>query len=104
MIVYFFRWRVRPDREHDFRSSWAEVTRALRAEGSEGSALFRAKDGTWCGIARWPDATTRERAMAAVDLTAYRNIMQASSEVVEVAELDEELNLWAPYPSAESSE
>jgi hypothetical protein len=99
MVVYFFRWRVRADREDDFRSSWAEVTRALRAEGSDGSALFRARDGTWCGIARWPDAACRERAMAAVDLTAQRNIMQASTEeVVEMLELTEELNLWAPYP------
>ena len=98
MIVYFFRWRVRTDREDDFRSSWAEVTRVLRAKGSGGSALFRAADGTWCGIARWPDAMSRERAMAEVDLTSQRNIMQASSELIEVLHLNEELNLWAAYP------
>ena len=36
--------------------------------------------------------------MADVDLTSQRKIMQASSELIEVLHLNEELNLWAAYP------
>lgn len=79
--------------------AWTTATEALLEEGSDGSALFKADDGTWCGIARWPDAAARTRAMSATNLHSARVGMDAAGELVEMLQLTEELNLWAPYPA-----
>jgi quinol monooxygenase YgiN len=98
MIVYFYRWRLRPGREADFKAAWATVTAGLRQAGSEGSALFHASDGTWCGIARWPNREARE---AAPDLPELKSASAAMADAieqhVETLELSEALNLWAAY-------
>jgi hypothetical protein len=98
MIVYFYRWRLRPGQEDAFKTAWATVTAALRRNGSDGSALFRASDGTWCGIARWPNREARETAASMLELGSARAAMaDAIEQQVETLELTEELNLWAPY-------
>lgn len=99
MIVYFFRWRLHSGAEERFRQGWSEMTRGLLEQGSQGSALFRAHDGSWCGIARWPDKAVRDAAQSGPELASARALMaDAIEEVVEVLELSEDLNLWAPYP------
>jgi hypothetical protein len=98
MIVYFYRWRLRPGRETDFKAAWATVTAALRQTGSDGSALFHASDGTWCGIARWPNREARETALNLLELeSASAAMADAVEQHVETLELTEELNLWAAY-------
>jgi hypothetical protein len=98
MVVYFYRWRLRPGREADFKAAWATVTGALREAGSEGSALFHASDGSWCGIARWPNRKAREAAFNLPGLdSASAAMADAIERHVETLELTEELNLWAVY-------
>jgi hypothetical protein len=98
MVVYFYRWRLRPGREADFTAAWATVTAALRQAGSDGSALFHASDRTWCGIARWPDRGARETASSLPGLeSASAAMADAIEQHVETLELTEELNLWAAY-------
>jgi hypothetical protein len=98
MVIYFYRWRLHPGREGDFKAAWATVTAALRNAGSEGSALFRASDGTWCGVARWPNREAREMALNLPGLEGASAAMaDAIEQHVETLELTEALNLWAPY-------
>jgi len=98
MIVYLYRWRLRPGRENDFKTAWATVTAALRQAGSDGSALFRASDGTWCGIARWPNREARDSVPDMPELELAQAAMaDAIEQQVETLELTEELNLWAAY-------
>lgn len=98
MIVYVYRWLLLPGREDDFKIAWATVTAGLRKAGSEGSALFRAADGTWCGVARWPSKQAREAARDMPELADAQAAMTAAIEQhVETLELTEELNLWAAY-------
>lgn len=98
MIIYLYRWRLHPGREDDFKAAWATVTAALREAGSEGSALFRASDGTWCGIARWPNRGAREAASNLPGLEGASAAMaDATLQHVETLELTEALNLWAAF-------
>jgi hypothetical protein len=98
MIVYFYRWHLKPGREADFKAAWATVTAALRGAGSDGSALFQASDGTWCGIARWPNREAREAALGLPGLEhASAAMAGAIQRHIETLELTEALNLWAAY-------
>jgi hypothetical protein len=64
--------------------------------------LFRADDGTWCGIARWPDRETREAAPRSPELHQAGACMAAAIELhVETLELTEDLNLWTAYKPRE---
>ena len=65
--------------------------------GSGGSALFRADDGTYVAIARWPDRETRDRcAVSDPDAAA------AMRDCIETRFPEERLtaveDLWAPFP------
>ena len=51
-VVY--RWRVVPAKEEQFQQAWEVLTREFYAqEGSLGSRLHRAADGTWLAYAQW---------------------------------------------------
>jgi len=102
MLVYFFQWRLKPGLETQFEQAWAEVTRELLTQGSHGSALFDAPDGTVCGIARWPDLATRQAASAR-DEDARRRMNEAIEETLQAVPLSERLNLWAPFPVGPTS-
>jgi len=90
-----FRWKVKKGRERAFAAAWEEVTRDLLAQNSRGSVLFRAGDGTFCAIARWPDVQTREAANIDMRVIGARAAMaEAIEESLEVLELNEVINLW----------
>ncbi len=56
MFVVIYRWRIDPVFEERFARNWAVLTERIYAAcGSLGSALLRDRDGTYVGIARWPD-------------------------------------------------
>ena len=60
MIIYLYRWRIKPDKETQFQKSWSYVTNQLREKaGSLGSRLHRGDDGLWYGYAQWPSAEAR---------------------------------------------
>jgi hypothetical protein len=60
--------------------------------------LFRAADGTWCGIARWPNRDARENAPRFPEVEIARIAMAESiEEEFEALELTEDMNLWAAY-------
>ncbi|WP_036766523.1 hypothetical protein [Parvularcula oceani] len=93
--AYFFRWRIRPGREAEFEAAWDALTLALGERGSHGSALFRAEDGTYAALARWPDRATRERAgREEVDAALRERMHDAIAETLLVLPADEVLNRW----------
>ncbi len=66
MFAVIYRWRLRPGKTEQFVQGWHRVTAAIHAQcGSYGSRLHQADDGTWVAYARWPDAQTRDRCVAA---------------------------------------
>ncbi|TPW21851.1 MAG: hypothetical protein FD126_272 [Elusimicrobia bacterium] len=55
MFIAFYRWKLKPGKEEQFRAAWSEVTLAIRTQcGSLGSRLHQAEDGTWAAYAQWP--------------------------------------------------
>jgi hypothetical protein len=96
MIVVFYRWRLKQGRRAEFEVAWAEVTAALRARGSGGSALFVAQDGTMVGVARWPSLDLRDELFAA-NLTpeASSVLRDCIEETLQSIEMSEVRNLWA---------
>lgn len=97
MIAILYQWRIREGCMDQFRQDWAAVTEALVQQGSHGSALFEAPDGSVVAIARWPDLATR---MASSGRTARpieyaRMIAGIETELQELV-LDEALNKWLP--------
>jgi hypothetical protein len=103
MFVAVYRWRLDPAREDAFREGWARITRLARERcGSGGSALFRAADGTWVAIARWPTRGDRERCFAAgsLDPEATATMRSAVVETFPDLELEAVDDLWAvPRPA-----
>jgi hypothetical protein len=69
VFVVIYRWRLDPERESSFGEGWRRITDlAIARCGSGGSSLFRATDGTWVAIARWPSRISRENCFAAGSL------------------------------------
>ena len=63
MVIYLYRWKLKPDKEKQFQEAWAYVTEQLRDHcGSLGSRLHRGDDGLWYGYAQWPSTEFRENA------------------------------------------
>ena len=61
MIVFLYRWKVKPGKEKQFEENWAIVTKAIGKEcGSFGSRLHLAENSEYVGYAQWPDIKTRE--------------------------------------------
>ena len=55
MFIAFYRWKLKPGKEEQFRAAWAKVTLAIRKDcGSLGSRLHKVEDGTWAAYAQWP--------------------------------------------------
>ena len=101
MVVFVYRWRLKPGSEETFRAAWEEATKALLALGSGGSALFRAQDGTFWGIARWPDSETRAAAFATrvgEPSDAGARMADCIAETYDALELTTVADLWTALP------
>jgi hypothetical protein len=62
MVVYLYRWRLKPGKEAQFQKAWTYVTEQLREKsGSLGSRLHFGSDGIWYGYAQWPSAELRDQ-------------------------------------------
>lgn len=102
MIVAAYRWRLKPGCREAFVQVWSQATLELRQRGSGGSSLFDAPDGTVWGLARWPDAATRDAAFAAPLPEDYRSRMDACiEERFDALELEAIADLWAAFPESE---
>jgi quinol monooxygenase YgiN len=56
MFIALYRWKLKPEKENQFREAWSQVTLAIRDKcGSLGSRLHRSEDGTWVAYAQWPN-------------------------------------------------
>ena len=95
MLATFFQWRIKPGQRAIFEACWTEITRAYRAQGSFGSALFECEDGTLCAFARWPDRATRDEAFA-MDLLpeVSARMRDAVGETVQRLDMDTVTDLW----------
>lgn len=53
MTIFLYRWKIKPEKEQQFESSWAIVTKAILDEcGSYGSRLHIAENGEYVGYAQ----------------------------------------------------
>ena len=101
MFVAVYRWRLKPGLEEQFRRGWCRITELARERcGSGGSALFRAADGSWVAIARWPDRAAREACFAEgpLDLQAAALMNDAIAERLPELELEAVDDLWTSIP------
>ncbi|MNE41566.1 hypothetical protein D3C80_1356450 [compost metagenome] len=102
MIVAVYRWRLKPGSQDAFTAVWSEATLVLRERGSGGSALFNGPDGIVWGLARWPDAATRDAAFAQPLHGEYRSRMDACiEERFDALELDAVADLWTAFTESE---
>lgn len=63
MIVFLYRWRIKPGFEQQFIDSWSEITAYYRKNaGSLGSRLHKGSDGLFYGYAQWKSAEDRSAA------------------------------------------
>lgn len=64
-FVVMYRWRVDPDREGLFISTWEALTHAIREKrGGMGSRLHRNEEGHFVAYAQWPDRDAWEQSQA----------------------------------------
>ena len=98
MILIVYRWRLKPDHEASFHEGWRLATeRGLADFGSGGSALCKLDDGTWMGVARWPDRASLERFRAGpADPKAFSLMADAVAESFPPLESEVVDDLWAP--------
>ncbi|KGI78571.1 antibiotic biosynthesis monooxygenase family protein [Oleiagrimonas soli] len=101
-FVVIYRWRLKPGFEADFIANWQRITDAARAEGSGGSSLFRAEDGSYVAIARWPSRAARKAFFDRFDARADAQgaAMQARAEAavlerLPALEMDALIDDWA---------
>ena len=66
MLVFLYRWRIKPEKTAQFIDAWSEITAYYRENfNSKGSRLHRGSDGIFYAYAQWESAEQRE--------TAFRN-------------------------------
>lgn len=100
MFVAVYRWRLQPGREEQFRQGWRRITDLARERcGSGGSCLFRAADGTWVAIARWPDRAARAACFEKGSLDPEASALMNEAIVERLADLELEAvdDAWAPF-------
>lgn len=91
MIVFLYRWKIRPGFETQFAENWAIVTTAIRDQcGSFGSRLHLASNGDHVGYAQWPDLTTK--ASCKLD-TAAVEARARMREAIEISFKEEQLKV-----------
>ena len=95
MLATFFDWTIHPGREDEFVSIWGEGTKLLLKEGSLGSALFRAENGRFSALARWPDAVTRDAAFERLrDHKTFARMHECVAETHRRDDAEEISNMW----------
>ena len=63
MVVFLYRWRIKPEKEAQFIEAWSEITAYYRENfDSLGSRLHRGDDGIFYAYAQWKSAEQRENA------------------------------------------
>ena len=63
MLVFLYRWRIKPEKEAQFIEAWSEITAYYRDNfDSKGSRLHRGEDGIFYAYAQWETAEQREKA------------------------------------------
>ncbi|GJL96968.1 MAG: hypothetical protein DHS20C06_07850 [Hyphobacterium sp.] len=56
-----YRWKLKPEREGDFRAAWSEGTRLIHKKcASYGARLHKGEDGLFWSYARWPSEEVRQ--------------------------------------------
>jgi hypothetical protein len=105
MFVAIYRWRLHPEREHDFVANWQRITVVGLAGGSGGSSLFRNAQGVWVAIARWPSRAARDQFFGTLDGSDAESEMSVRARLAVVErlpdeELDSVLDCWAPFPES----
>ncbi len=78
MIVYLYRWRLKPDHVQQFALAWSTVTQQLLKAGSLGSRLHCGSDGIHYGYAQWPNEAARENAPSSEQMLNARAQMNAA--------------------------
>jgi len=78
MVIFLYRWRLKPGKEEQFRKAWSYVTEQLREKGgSLGSRLHVGDDGLWYGYAQWPSIEIRNSSKLTHDeIVQARKLMQ----------------------------
>ena len=83
MIIYLYRWKLKPGKEEQFKKAWCYVTEQLREKsGSLGSRLHFGDNGLWYGYAQWPskEQRTRNRLTHSVIVEARELMKDATQE------------------------
>ena len=63
MVVFLYRWRIKPEKEAQFIEAWSEITAYYREHfDSLGSRLHRDDDGIFYAYAQWESVEQRENA------------------------------------------
>src|SRR5687768_14901002 len=63
MLVFLYRWRIKPEKEAQFIEAWSEITAYYRENfDSLGSRLHRGDDGVFYAYAQWKTAEQRANA------------------------------------------
>ena len=77
MFVFFYRWRIKPEKEAQFIEAWSEITAYYRENfDSLGSRLHRGDDGIFYAYAQWKSAGQREKAFEQTPNTEARTKMR----------------------------
>ena len=85
MVIFLYRWKLKPEKEIQFKNAWAYLTEQLREKsGSLGSRLHQGDDGLWYGYAQWPSIEKREQSNLKHDevLEARRQMKDATIEML----------------------
>ena len=81
MLVFFYRWRIKPEKEAQFIEAWSEITAYYRENfDSLGSRLHRGDDGIFYAYAQWKSAGDRENAFEHTPKTEARTKMREAIE------------------------
>ncbi len=82
MLIFLYRWRIKPEKEAQFIEAWSEITAYYRENfDSLGSRLHRGDDGLFYAYAQWKFAEQREGAFANTHKPeARKKILEAIEE------------------------
>lgn len=82
MLVFLYRWRIKPEKEAQFIEAWSEITAYYRKNfNSLGSRLHRGDDGVFYAYAQWISAAQRADAFQNSPQTDAGTKMREAIEV-----------------------
>ncbi len=90
MVVFLYRWRIKPGLEEQFVESWSAITSYyLKQPGSLGSRLHRGIDGIWYAYAQWQSREQRDAAFQKIpDMPARDKLKDSIEEFLGETELE----------------